>query len=588
MDLTVHASQRAVMRLHAVYRPPPSSKNTLTYRLFVNEFSSLLELVTVNDNAQLLVGDFNIHVDDIRNKDAMNFVEMLESAGLQQHVTVATHQAGHILDLIISRKIDNLVNSVDKVSGLPSDHHALICPLNLGRPPPEKKLITCRKLRNINLNILREDIKGGSLCSLSTRCPSEAVEEYNTTLRQLLDKHAPVQSHLVSLRPHAPWYTESVKESKRLRRRAERKMIKSNIEINRQLYKQQCEAYNLILDGARTEYMTTEIKECDTKQLFKLVSKLTIPKTDSVFPDRSSDEELANDFGEFFLDKIRKIVTTFPPSNLPDETLSCDCEFQQFEPVTQTQVRKLIKNSVSKSCRLDPMPTHLVKSCLDELVPSITHIMNSSLSSGTVPELFKTSHVVPLLKKSDLNPDDFKSYRPIANLPFLAKILEKIVASQLRVYLDKQKLFPEMQSAYRQFHSTETALIRVFNDVLLAVDKGHEAVLVLLDYTAAFDSIDHTTMIDRFLRGYGIKGCALKWLESYLDNRKQHIVVNDSISRPFPLPWGVPQGSVLGPLEFILYTGPLSAVISSHRDIHHVMYADDTQLYVTMTSKDQT
>eukprot|EP00057_Strongylocentrotus_purpuratus_P009159 XP_011663633.1 PREDICTED: uncharacterized protein LOC105438026 [Strongylocentrotus purpuratus] len=117
-------------------------------------------------------------------------------------------------------------------------------------------------------------------------------------------------------------------------------------------------------------------------------------------------------------------------------------------------------------------------------------------------------------------------------------------------------------------------------------DKGYEAVLVLLDYTAAFDSIDHTTMIDRFLRGYGIKGCALKWLESYLDNRKQHIVVNDSISRSFPLPWGVPQGSVLGPLEFILYTGPLSAVISSHRDIHHVMYADDTQLYVTMTSKD--
>ena len=107
---------------------------------------------------------------------------------------------------------------------------------------------------------------------------------------------------------------------------------------------------------------------------------------------------------------------------------------------------------------------------------------------------------------------------------------------------------------------------------------------MLLDYTAAIDSIDHTTMIGSLLRGYGIKGCALKWLDSYLD--QQHIVVNDSISRPFSLPWP-PQGSVLGPLEFILYTAPLSAVIFPHRDILRVMYADDTQTYVIKTSKHQ-
>ena len=173
--------------------------------------------------------------------------------------------------------------------------------------------------------------------------------------------------------------------------------------------------------------------------------------------------------------------------------------------------------------------------------------MNRSLSSGTFPELFKTSHVVPLLKKSNLDRNELKNYRP-------AKSLEKIGSSQLRAYLDEYKLLPEMQSAYRQFHSTEITLIKVLNDVLLAVDKGQEAVVVSLDFSPAFDSIDHTTMTDRFQRYYGIKGTALKWLISYLCNRKQCIVVNGSLSKPFLLPWGVPQGSVMGPLEYTLYT----------------------------------
>ena len=125
----------------------------------------------------------------------------------------------------------------------------------------------------------------------------------------------------------------------------------------------------------------------------------------------------------------------------------------------------------------------------------------------------------------------------------MREFLERIASSQLRAYLDEYKLLPEMQSAYRQFHSTETALIKVFNDVLLAVDKGQEAVVVLLDCSAAFDSIDHTIMTDRFQRCYGIKGTVLKWLISYLCNRKQCIVVNGSLSKPFLLLWGGGGGS---------------------------------------------
>ena len=130
-----------------------------------------------------------------------------------------------------------------------------------------------RKLRNIDMNMLKDDILNSflSTCTLTAKGPSEAVEQYNTTLKQLLDKHAPEQSTLVSLRPRTPWYTESVREAKRLRRRAERRLIKSDIEINRQLNGEQCKAYHQVLNQARSDYMTTEITECDSKQLFKLV-----------------------------------------------------------------------------------------------------------------------------------------------------------------------------------------------------------------------------------------------------------------------------------------------------------------------------
>ena len=116
----------------------------------------------------------------------------------------------------------------------------------------------------------------------------------------------------------------------------------------------------------------------------------------------------------------------------------------------------------------------------------------------------------------------------------------------------------------------------------MAIDKGQEAILVLLDYSAAFDTIDHEILFERLKNKYGVGGTALNWIVSYFENRVQAVVVEDNISDEFPLPWGVPQGSVKGPLDFVLYTGPLSNVISAHEGIQHIIYADDTQLYLIL------
>ena len=230
-----------------------------------------------------------------------------------------------------------------------------------------------------------------------------------------------------------------------------------------------------------------------------------------------------------------------------------------------------------KSCDLDPIPTKLLYDNLDVLLPTITNLINLSLSTGSVPCDLKTAIVRPLLKKPSLDKEQLKNYRPVSNLPFLSKVLEKVVLAQLLSHLQSNNLCNPLQSAYRAGHSTETVLLRVVNDILAALDVDKLSVLLLLDLSAAFDTIDHQILLSRLDTVFGIRSTALDWFRSYLSDRKQFVMVDNSSSATVPLQYGVPQGSVLGPLLFVLYTTPLSGVISKH-SVSHKLFADDTQL----------
>ncbi|XP_072164406.1 uncharacterized protein [Diadema setosum] len=365
MDFNIRFSPASVLRVYAIYRPPPSSQNKLTYSMFASEFFTLLESAAIAETCPVIIGDFNIHVDNSCDSHAKSFLSSLESLGFQQHVKEATHRAGHTLDLIISRKVDDTVSCLNLISGLPSDHSMIITTINTTGSKNPRKRITFRKLRSIDISSFQQDINTSSIGSSLSSHLSTAVDVFNETLIQLLDKHAPAESKVITIKPYAPWYNEEVREAKRCRRRAERRMVKSGLCIHKQLYKKECEAYYNILFEAKSKYLKCEIKESNTKQLFEVVKRLSTPNRSAALPDHSSDEDLANNFGEFFENKISSIVSSFDDSShefscVPAQPgISPDCNLSEFDPVPESRVKSLIKSLSSKSSSLDPIPTWL-------------------------------------------------------------------------------------------------------------------------------------------------------------------------------------------------------------------------------------
>ena len=262
-----------------------------------------------------------------------------------------------------------------------------------------------------------------------------------------------------------------------------------------------------------------------------------------------------------------------------DETVP---SFPTFTMLSVRDVKQLIQNSALKSCPLDPMPSTLVSKC-EDLLPVLTKIVNNSLQSGCFPEIWKEALVFPLLKKPGLDVI-FKNFRPVSNLSFVSKLIERAAFNQIHGHLVRNNLYPVAQSAYRRNHSTETALLKVMNDILLNMNKQHVTILVLLDLSAAFDTVDHSILLNRLSSKLGLNGTALAWFRSYLSGRSQRVSVRGTVSDKFNLRYGVPQGSCLGPLLFTVYASALFDVVEKHLPTVHC-YADDSQLYISFSPK---
>ena len=299
------------------------------------------------------------------------------------------------------------------------------------------------------------------------------------------------------------------------------------------------------------------------RHMWNAVNKILHREKSKPLPDYTSLDTLCSSFSKFFTDKIILIRSNFVTNDHSHdfpEPPHVENTMNQFAPTTTSEVRTIILKSTNASCDLDPFPTRLLKQCIDDLIVPITAIINLSMREGVVPPAFKQALVTPLIKKKTLCRNDFKNYRPISNLSFLSKILEKIVAKRLNAHIEEHLLSNHVQSAYKRFHSTETALLKIHNDIICNMDNGKVTALTLLYLSAAFDTIDHSTLLERLHVHFGISGTVFQWFKSYISNRQQRVHIDGSLSCPQDLHFGVPQGSVLGSTIWVKHRSTPTAI----------------------------
>jgi hypothetical protein len=317
--------------------------------------------------------------------------------------------------------------------------------------------------------------------------------------------------------------------------------------------------------------------------MWKSIAKIL--RRDTSQANLPSSALTADGFLKFFSEKVESVRSATSGHQPPEILLTAGTSLSDFRTCTEDEVRKVIMGSPSKSCSLDPIPTTILKECIDDLLPFLTAMCNASLLEGHMPVSQRHAIITPLIKKPHLDATDLKNYRPVSNLTFISKVVERLVSERLVSFLQDSDRMPVEQSAYRKNHSTETALLRVISDLLNAMDKQEVTLLGLLDLSAAFDCVDHDILLSRLERTFGIHGSALGWIRSFLTDRTQRVTFRGQLSVIMRLVYGVPQGSVLGPLLFLLYTAELLDIIGREGMRAH-SYADDTQVHVSTGAAD--
>ena len=318
-----------------------------------------------------------------------------------------------------------------------SDHLAVFCNLSLKKPQFRKKVISTRKLRSLDIDSFREDVRNSSLVEEEPIDLDSAVVQYDNGLRLLLDQYVPAKKRLVTIRPFAPWYSPIVATEKQKRRHLERKWRKTRLQSDREAYQYQCCVVNELISSLKSTYYTSLINEhsSDQRVLFRTVNKLMQKSYETRYPPSLSNALLADSFAEFFTAKVEKIHTALVARN-SDLSLADDnelftnaAELNNFHEVSQEDVKEFAYKPLSKSCCLDPLPASLFKDCFPVLLPTITRMVNLSLTTGFMPDALKIASLSPALKKPTDDLKQFTNFRPISNLKFISKLIEKSVAA---------------------------------------------------------------------------------------------------------------------------------------------------------------
>jgi len=584
-----------------IYRPP--RENSENYRIFNEEIQQILSQYS-NSNAEfILTGDFNIDLLKMHQRENVNeFMEMLLSHGLLPKITLPTRLAQTCETLIDNCFVKLSVNFAKTTSGILlsniSDHQPYFVAFDFLKLTKDKVKYV-KVFKNTPEAKLGFKAELGNLCSMSLfkmgshDDPNKNYEILNGIVQTALDKHMPIKHVKYKKHKHkkSDWITSGIIRSIKFRDKLYQRLRVTPItDAIYNTLKTNLRTYNCILKQsirkAKINYYKSSFQKYknDMKSTWNIIKEI-INKSNSKsdYPEKfiindlevNDPKIIADGFNKFFIDIGPKLAGKIrTASNFEQYLKATVTSTFQFENITEETIHGIIRNLKPKtSFGWDRISNKLLKYVANELVPFLTLILNQTLNTGIFPNKLKVAKVLPIFKKDDSM--KFENYRPVSVLPSVSKVFERVIHNQLYSYFDINNLLYNSQYGFRCQHSTELAALETLDRIIDAMDMDKIPLNIYLDLSKAFDTLDHNILIKK-LKYYGLQGVSVKLLENYLDNRYQYVIFGETKSDLLKISTGVPQGSILGPLLFIVY---LNDVVESCNMFTPVIYADDTALF---------
>ena len=463
MAFTVTSSSSTVAVL-LIYRP---GFQQVTNQFFV-ELTSYLETMALYKCQIIVAGDFNIHVENKDDNNASRLLDLLANFNCVQHVVGPTHTCGGTLDHIYTRE-DQIVTElrVDP-AGIISDHGFITWKINFTSHPPIASRKTIHSWKRVNRTDFRQALKDSPLCA---NIPDQASSEesftlYETVLQELADRFAPERTVTIRRQPIAVWYDDESRDLRRRSRVFEKRYRRSELAEDQIAWVRHEQERHRTNRTKEENYwqMCVSVNTGQPRKLWKVFSSMMgRTREESAASGKPSAQSLL----DYFIKKIHDIRQSTGSSPASTNLPPSPNMLHSFCLYSSNEIRKLIVASKTKSCALDPIPTGVLKEFLDKLLPIITHMCNQSLLEGRLPLSQRHAIITPIVKKPGLDCEDIKNYRPISNLTYMSKFVERLVCKQVTSFLEENSLLPRHQSGFCTRHSTETAVLKVMSDILL-------------------------------------------------------------------------------------------------------------------------
>lgn len=530
----------------------------------------------------VFVGDFNINVNDQSKSQTLLFLDRLESYDLKQIINEPTRIARNtstILDLmLVSSHIETEQPNIEDINVLGGnfDHMLVSCVMLNDNVPEINVKFKHRNLKRIDNELFQSHLSLTPFQNIFyLNNVDDKVELLSNYILSLFDVHAPLEEITVR-HDRLPWVTDVIRIMMKERDAAFRKYKKTKKSSDWICYKQIRNHVTSAIKIEKRQYLNDISRLRDSKQTWRALQRLQIHSRQiKRLPDVLNKPDEINDF---LLDSLQRstssngdLISYYEQNTKTNFTVPFN-----FSVVSELVVYEYLLCIKSNAVGADGLSIVMLLMCCPVIIPYITHIINEVLLTGVFPLSWKVSKICPIPKVN--KPTNYSHLRGISILPALSKVTEKIMYEQIGKHLTDNCLLPQLQSGFRRGHSCATALTKILDDILSASDKRLTTILLLLDYSRAFDTVDHE-VLTAMCHYVGFSTQASLFMKSYL-NRYQYVETNAGISRRRYITSGIPQGSILGPVLFSLY---ISNIITSIKHCSYHLYADDTQLYYSFS-----